>query len=88
MNKYGCMIEEHREAQIIQEDWGVLRVLYVPTAAYTDDDGRMLVQRIHDRTGDDMTVILEAVDEVPRTANGKFRAVISRIGHSPSETAP
>lgn len=70
-----------REAQIIQEDWDVLRVLYVPTNQYTDRDGDMLVRRIHDRTGDDMNVILEQVDAVPRTANGKFRAVISRVSH-------
>lgn len=69
-----------REAQIIQEDWDVLRVLYVPTSDYTVADGESLVRRIHDRTGEDMTVILEPVNAVPRTANGKFRAVISRVG--------
>lgn len=68
-----------REAQIIQEDWDVLRVLYVPAAGYAPDDGTMLVERIQDRTGKDMQVILEEVAEIPRTANGKFRAVISRV---------
>ena len=68
------------EAQIIQEDWDVLRVLYVPTAAYTAADGAALVRRIHDRTGEQMNVTLEAVTAVPRTANGKFRAVVSRVG--------
>ena len=72
------------EAQIIQEDWDVLRVLYVPTAAYTDADGMALVGRIHDRVGNDMGVVLEAVEAVPRTANGKFRAVISHVGRRPS----
>ena len=73
-----------REAQIIQEDWDLLRVLYVPTAAYTETDGEMLIQRIHDRTGTDMRVILEPVEAVPRTANGKFRAVISRVSNRPA----
>lgn len=68
------------EAQIIQEDWDTLRVLYVPTEAYTAEDGASLIRRIHDRTGDDMHVILEVVEAVPRTANGKFRAVISHVG--------
>jgi phenylacetate-CoA ligase len=68
-----------REAQIIQEDWDVLRVLYVPAAAYSNQDGEVLIQRIHDRTGEDMRVILEPVTEIPRTANGKFRAVISHV---------
>jgi phenylacetate-CoA ligase len=68
-----------REAQIVQEDWDVLRVLYVPAATYSGQDGDMLIQRIHDRAGKDMKVILEPVTEIPRTANGKFRAVISRV---------
>lgn len=68
-----------REAQLIQEELDLIRVLYVPTDAYTPQDGEMLAQRIRDRTGDDMRVVLEAVDAVPRTANGKFRAVISRV---------
>jgi phenylacetate-CoA ligase len=72
-----------REAQIIQEEWDLLRVLYVPTGTYADRDGEMLARRIHDRTGDDMRVVLEAVEAVPRTANGKFRAVISRVGRPP-----
>jgi phenylacetate-CoA ligase len=71
-----------REAQIVQEDWGVLRVLYVPGENFTARDGEALVRRIHDRTGEDMTVILEAVEAIPRAANGKFRAVISRIDSS------
>jgi phenylacetate-CoA ligase len=76
------------EAQIIQEEWDTLRVLYVPTEAYTEADGASLIRRIHDRTGDDMRVILEAVEVVPRTANGKFRAVISRVGRQSSPNDP
>lgn len=68
-----------REAQIIQEDWDKLRVLFVPAEGYSPRDGDIIVQRLHDRVGDDMTVVLEAVDEVPRMANGKFRAILSRL---------
>ena len=77
-----------REAQIIQEDWGLLRVLYAPTEQYTAADGEMLIRRIHDRVGDDMNVILEEVEAIPRTANGKFRAVISRVGRPAPEATP
>jgi phenylacetate-CoA ligase len=68
-----------REAQIIQEDRDALRVLYVPAAGYTPGDGDDLVRRIGDRVGADMSVTLEAVDAIPRSSNGKFRAVVSRI---------
>ena len=67
------------EAQIIQTTPDTLRVLYVPTAAYTPGDGEALIGRIHDRVGPAMRVVLEAVPAIPRTANGKFRAVISEV---------
>lgn len=73
-----------REAQIIQENLDLIRVLYVPTLAYTARDGEVLVRRIQDRTGSSMQVILEPVKEIPRTANGKFRAVISNL-HKPGD---
>ena len=69
------------EAQIIQKTPDTLRVLYVPTAAYTPADGQALIGRIHDRVGGSMRVELEAVAAIPRTANGKFRAVVSEIAH-------
>lgn len=74
-----------REAQIIQEDLDHLRVLYVPTEAYTPADGDALVRRIHDRVGD-MDVTLEPVAEIPRTLNGKFRAVISKVSAGDAKT--
>jgi len=67
------------EAQIIQTTPDTLRVLYVPTPAYTPGDGEALIDRIHDRVGPAMRVVLEAVPAIPRTANGKFRAVISEV---------
>ena len=33
-----------------------------------------------DRVGDGMGVTLQAVAEIPRSASGKFRAVISEVG--------
>lgn len=75
-----------REAQIIQEDLDAIRVLYVPTVEYTEADGEALARRIRDRVGD-MTIVLQEVDEVPRTDNGKFRAVISRVSNPQGQAA-
>jgi phenylacetate-CoA ligase len=69
-----------REAQIIQKTPDALHVLYVPTDAYTAADGEALIGRIHDRVGRGMGVTLQAVAEIPRSAGGKFRAVISEVG--------
>jgi phenylacetate-CoA ligase len=76
-----------REAQIIQESLDRIRVLYVPTAAYSQADGEALVRRIHDRVGE-VEVVLQEVGEVPRTANGKFRAVVSLVGKAGVANAP
>ena len=67
-----------REAQIIQETRERLRVKYVPAPGYTPQAGQALLQRLVERVGP-MDIALEAVDAIPRNANGKFRAVISKV---------
>ena len=74
-----------REAQIVQEALDHVRVRYVPTGDYTPSTGAELVARLRERMGH-VQVTLEAVDEVPRTSAGKFRAVVCAIppGQRPS----
>lgn len=67
-----------REAQIIQESLQRVRVRYVPTAEYTPEAGRSIVERLQARMGA-IEVVLEQVEELPRTSNGKFRAVICNL---------
>lgn len=64
-----------REAQIIQETLGRVRVRYVPAPGWTPASGRTLVAGMRARMGE-VEVVLEKVSEVPRAANGKFRPVI------------
>ncbi|HVH69054.1 MAG TPA: hypothetical protein VM716_14390 [Gemmatimonadales bacterium] len=67
-----------REAQIVQDALDRVRVRYVPTAAFTPDAARCLVDRVQARMGA-VAVVLEPVSEVPRTTAGKFRAVVSNL---------
>jgi phenylacetate-CoA ligase len=67
-----------REAQIIQEALGKIRVRYVPTADFTTAVAHSIVQRLQERLGT-VEVLLERVDEVPRERNGKFRAVLCNL---------
>lgn len=73
-----------REAQIVQETLCRVRVRYVSAPGFTDADGESMVERLRERMGD-VEVVLEAVNEIPRAANGKFRAVICQI---PPEQRP
>lgn len=66
------------EAQIIQESLDCVRLLYVPAPQFEQADASDLARRIRDRMGP-VEVIFEAVAQVPRERNGKFRAVVSRL---------
>ena len=66
------------EAQIIQESLDRLRVRYVPAHTYSPAGERALIAAIRARLGD-VQIILERVTRVPRSANGKFRAVVCQI---------
>lgn len=67
-----------REAQIIQETVRRVRIKVVPAPGYTAAAGDVLAASLRERMGD-IEVIIEPVDHIPRTANGKFRAVLNQI---------
>lgn len=67
-----------REAQIVQETVSRVRIKIVPAPSYGPRDGEVLARALRDRMGD-IEVIVEAVDQIPRTSSGKFRAVINAI---------
>lgn len=66
------------EGQIIQEALDRIRVKVVPTTGFDRDDAQDIQRRIRQRLGD-VEVIVEAVEQIPRSAAGKFQAVISRM---------
>jgi phenylacetate-CoA ligase len=66
------------EAQIVQEALDRIRVRYVPADGFTGADGESLAARIRERMGP-INVVLDQVAAIPRTANGKFRAVICQL---------
>lgn len=63
------------EAQIIQEAPDRVRVRYVPADGFSPAAMASMAERLRDRLGP-VQVIGEAVDSIPRTAAGKFRAVV------------
>jgi len=66
------------EAQIIQESLDAVRLVLVPGPGYSDADGGVLARRIRERLGD-VVVVVERAASIPRTANGKLRAVVCAI---------
>jgi len=66
------------EAQIVQEALDRVRVIYVPDRGFTPESAADLTRLVRDRMGP-IEVVLEPVERVPRSANGKFRAVVCQL---------
>ncbi len=69
------------ESQIIQEDYEDITVKIVPSPSYKSDEAHVIAYRIKERLGK-VKVKIEVVHEIPRGANGKFRAVVNKIDKS------
>ena len=68
-----------REAQVIQEARDRLRIRVVPSRDYGDETATEIVRRVHARLTAAMHVEVETVEEIPRTAAGKFKAVVNLV---------
>lgn len=67
------------ECQFVQESVGRITVLCVPDVSYCESARQQLEQNLRQRLGADLQIDFEMVARIPRGANGKFRAVISRL---------
>ena len=78
---HGIFVDQQhiREGQVIQERLDRLRILVVPKPGYGHADENEIVSRVHERLGQEMTIVVETVDEIPRTPSGKFKAVVSTL---------
>ena len=68
-----------REGQIVQENLNRIRVRVVSTAGFGPADEAEIRKRVTQRLGPTVDVLVEQVSEIPRTAGGKFRAVVSEL---------
>jgi phenylacetate-CoA ligase len=67
------------EAQLIQDRSDEVTVRIVPFMKFSDKDKVKLVTNAHERLGISMNINVELVAAIPRTQNGKFRAVICNV---------
>lgn len=67
-----------REAQIIQRTLTSFVIKYVADPGFDKKAAEIISDRLRERVGD-VEVILEQVNEIPRTSRGKFRAVVCEL---------
>lgn len=74
------------EAQIVQESLERIRVRFVPAAGYAAGHGQEIIRRLRARLGD-VEVVLEPVEQLPRSAGGKLRGVVSQLTSGDGDAA-
>jgi phenylacetate-CoA ligase len=67
-----------REAQIIQERLDFVRVRVAPAPGFTAAHEQTIATGVRERMGE-VQVVVDMVDTIPRTANGKLRAVVCNL---------
>ncbi len=70
------------EGQIIQETLHDFSVKVVVTDGFSAQDEINIQNRMHQRLGPDIKITINKVPSIPRTASGKFIAVISKVKQS------
>jgi len=70
---------EIKEAQIIQESLNLIKIIVVPTENFDNEEKLKIEKSIKQYVGNQMEVLVEIVEEIPRTKAGKFKAVVSHV---------
>lgn len=83
---HGVFVDQPRvrEGQIVQEALDRIRVKVVTTPDFSAVDRRTIVERVQQRLGPDVHVEVEVVASIPRSAAGKFQAVVSHVRSGPA----
>ncbi|UYN85588.1 MAG: phenylacetate--CoA ligase family protein [Cyclobacteriaceae bacterium] len=68
------------EAQVIQEELDAFTIRVVTTGKLTEEEIATIRQRMESQLGP-IRLNVEPVSSIPRNANGKFQAVISKVKH-------
>jgi phenylacetate-CoA ligase len=71
-------VETIKLAQVIQRAADRFEILVVPTPGFGPRDISTLQANMHEHVGG-VTTVVTTVDDIPRSASGKFRAVISEL---------
>jgi phenylacetate-CoA ligase len=78
LSQVGKGITGLRESQIVQEARDAVRVRVALAPGFPANYAAMLTERVRERMGN-VRVVVERVAEIPRTSNGKLRAVVCNL---------
>ena len=68
-----------KQYQVLQENLGELTIKIVTDGQFEEGERSKLINLVREKCGNDMSVKIEVVDEIPLTESGKRRYIISRV---------
>jgi phenylacetate-CoA ligase len=68
-----------KKSQVIQHELDRYEILLVPEHGFDDNEKLILLQGLKQRFGSTSNIEINLVKDIPRTKNGKFRWVISKV---------
>lgn len=68
-----------KQFQVIQEKYGEIILKLIIDELFTENEKQKMLNRIHEKCGENMKVDIELVDEISLTESGKRRFVISKV---------
>jgi phenylacetate-CoA ligase len=74
--------------KIVQESLDLTRVLLVPGDGMSAQAEAVIQNKFRQRLGAQVQVVVERVADIPADRSGKFRYVVSNVGHGPSKASP
>ena len=78
-SSFSAVQDKILESQIYQEASGRIILRIVPRPNFTIQDADCLIEGIKRFAGSDATVIVQTLNEIPRSATGKFRWLVSDV---------
>jgi len=76
-----CGLTNIIEGQVIQESLDDIRILLVPGIGYNEKVEAHLIHNLRVQISSSVNITIEKVDRVPRGPGGKFRPIITKVGH-------
>ncbi|WP_303675031.1 phenylacetate--CoA ligase family protein [Vampirovibrio chlorellavorus] len=67
------------EGQLYQEDMTCLIIKVVAGSGFTEEDRNRLIRNARENTSEKMRILVEEVDHIPRSSNGKFQSIVNRL---------
>ena len=67
------------EAQLIQDELDHLMVKVVRSSNYSQTDEMSLFHDLRNYLGEEISIDIDYVSEIPRSGNGKFRQIVSKV---------